>query len=296
MRNKLIKIISVVLLLLIAVLFLTGCQKKDNQNDNFKIVTSFYPIYIMLLNLTTGAQNIELSNMADTNVGCIHDYTLRTEDLKKVQDANAFIINGLGLESFIEKILENNKNINVIDSSEGITDLIKENDSINPHIWTSTKNYIKQVEVIANKLGELNPENKEIYLKNAENYIASINNVKKEYSTKLETLRGKSAICLNESFEYLGKELGMDFITVKTNHEESTMSAEMLSELVNQIKEKNIKYIIIDKNDDTKNAETIQRETGASIYKLDSGLTGSLSKESYIHALKGNYRILLGEE
>ena len=45
-----------------------------------------------------------------------------------------------------------------------------------------------------------------------------------------------------------------------------------------------------------KNAQTLQRETGATIYALDSGLTGSLNKNSYLNSLQGNYRILLGEE
>lgn len=296
MRKRWIKILSVILLCCIAVFTLSGCGKKEEEDTNFKMVTSFYPIYIMLLNITTGANNIELSNMTDVNVGCLHDYTLRTEDLKKVEKADVFIMNGLGLEDFIQKVLETNQDLQVIDSSEGITDLIKEENSTNPHIWTSTQNYIAQVKTIANKLGEINPENKEIYAQNAEEYIASINRIKKEYATKLEALRGKTAICLNESFSYLGKELGMDFITVETNHEESTLSAEMLSSLIEQMKEKNITYIIIDKEDDIKNAQTLQRETGATIYALDSGLTGSLNKNSYLNSLQGNYRILLGEE
>ena len=88
----------------------------------------------------------------------------------------------------------------------------------------------------------------------------------------------------------------MDFITVETNHEESTLSAEMLSSIIEQMKAENITYIILDKDDDMKNAQTLQRETGATIYALDSGLTGSLNKNSYLNSLQGNYRILLGEE
>ena len=279
MGKKWIKIISVILLLCIAVFVLSGCGKKEEENTNFKIVTSFYPMYIMLLNITTGAQNIELSNMTDVNIGCLHDYTLRTEDLKKIDEADVFIMNGLGLEDFIQKVLETNQELQVIDSSEEITE-----------------NYITQVRTIANKLGSLNPENKELYANNAEEYIASINSIKKEYATKVETLRGKKAVCLNESFFYLGKELGMDFITIETNHEESTLSAEMLSSIIEQMKAENITYIILDKDDDMKNAQTLQRETGATIYALDSGLTGSLNKNSYLNSLQGNYRILLGEE
>lgn len=62
--TKLILIISFIIALL---LILTGCTKENNNNENYKIVTSFYPIYIMTYNITDGAKNVELDNMADIN-------------------------------------------------------------------------------------------------------------------------------------------------------------------------------------------------------------------------------------
>ena len=50
-------------------------DKQSQENSNFKIVTSFYPIYIMTLNVTEGANNIELKNMAELNGGCCLLYT-----------------------------------------------------------------------------------------------------------------------------------------------------------------------------------------------------------------------------
>ena len=85
-------------------------SNKDNeqtQTEKFKIVTSFYPIYGMVANLTQNAQNVELTNMTETNVGCLHDYTLTTADMKKIEDADALIQNGLGLEEFVDKIIQN---------------------------------------------------------------------------------------------------------------------------------------------------------------------------------------------
>ena len=80
----------------------------------------------------------------------------------------------------------------------------------------------------------------------------------------------------------------MNFINIPTNHEESTMSAETLKNVINQAKSENIKIIIVDINDDIKNAQTIANETGAKIYALDSALTGNLSKDSYLNSMNGN--------
>ena len=99
-------------------------------------------------------------------------------------------------------------------------------------------------------------------------------------------------MCLNEAFEYMGEELGLELLTVQTDHEESTMSAEMLKNIINTVKEENIEIIIIDKNDNEANAETIANETGAKIYKLNSGLTGNLEKDAYIKQMEENIEIL----
>lgn len=65
--KKLTKLMITIGFIVVLLLTLTGCTKENNDNENYKIVTSFYPIYIMTYNITDGASMIELSNMADTN-------------------------------------------------------------------------------------------------------------------------------------------------------------------------------------------------------------------------------------
>lgn len=279
----------IVVILIIAVLVVVNKSKDEEQeNNNFKIVTSFYPIYVMTANITEGAQNIELVNMTDVNVGCVHNYTITTSDMKKIENADVFIENGLGLEDFSDKILESNKNLQIIDSSENILNLIKEDDETNPHIWTSISNYIAQVENITKELSQKNPENAEIYEANCNDYVQKLTELKLKYDTELQSLNGESAVSLNESFEYLGRDLGLNLITIHTSHEESSISAETLKNVIDTMKQTNSKIIIVDVDDDLKNAQTIANETGAKIYILNSGVTGTLSKDAYISSMNSN--------
>ena len=302
--KKYIKYIVIICLIIImlAVIGFAVSNNKNNRNQNksesgsFKIVTTFYPLYIMASNITQGANNIELVNMADVNVGCVHDYTLTTTDMKKLENANILIENGLGLESFIDKVTSSNKEIQIIDSSENIQNLIKEDDEINPHIWTSISNYILQVENIKKGLCDKNPENAEIYIKNAQEYIKKIEKLKNDYNSRLKKLEGKGAIILNESFEYLAKDLGINATAIHTSHEESSLSAENLKNIINTVKKDDIKIIIVDIDDDLKNAQTIANETGAQIYKLDSGLKGDMDINSYINSMNRNLETLDIEE
>lgn len=288
-------IIAIVVLAIIAVLVILNINKNNRTNKDdeaVKIVTSFYPMYIIAENITDGAENIELLNMADVNVGCLHDYTLTTEDMKKVENADIFIMNGLGMESFIEKILTSNQDMNIIDSSTEAQNVILSEDGVNAHIWTSIDNYILQVKYISKELINKNQENAEVYQKNTDEYVQKLEELKNEFETKLQNLDGKKAICLNEVFGYMGQELGMEMTTIATDHEESTMSADMLSSIIDKVKQENIQIIIIDKNDNKANAETIANETGAKILELNSGMTGELDKDAYINQIRENLNVL----
>ena len=295
MNKKKITIIIVIILAILLVGFIVwkNLNKNNIQDDGkLKIVTSFYPIYIIAQNITEGANNIELENMADVNVGCLHDYTLTTEDMKKVEKADVFVVNGLGMENFIDKVINSNNTMQVIDSSNGIENIIKDDNETNPHIWTNINNYITQVKNISERLQQIDSKNANIYKENEENYINQLEKLEEEYIQKLEGLKGKKVVNLNEAFEYLGQELQMEMTTIETNHEESTMSEEMMSSVIEKMKNENIQMILVDKNDNKTMAETIANETGAKIYELDSGLKGSIEKDAYINMVKYNMEIL----
>ncbi len=287
-----IAFVVIVIVLLLAILNINKNNRENIDDGKIKIVTSFYPMYIIAENITDGAENIELVNMTDVNVGCLHDYTLTTEDMKNVENADIFIANGLGMESFIDKILESNENMYVIDSSTNIENLISDETETNAHIWTNIDNYILQVKNISQGLIAQDEKNATIYEENTNIYVEKLEALRATFLNELEALNGKKAICLNEAFEYMGQELGLDMTTLETNHEESTMSAEMLSSIIDKAKEENIQIIIIDENDNRANAETIANETGATIYVLDSALTGILDKDAYINAMQKNMDLL----
>ena len=141
-------------------------------------------------------------------------------------------------------------------------------------------------------IAKYNTENAEIYNRNADEYIEKIEELNRNYKEELSNLSGKKAICLNEAFSYLARDLNLDIIMVETDHEESTLSADKLKELIKQVKESNIQVIIIGENDNTQNAETIAKETNAKIYKLKTGMGGDYSQDSYLKDMEYNLNVL----
>ncbi|MDO5557315.1 MAG: metal ABC transporter substrate-binding protein [Clostridia bacterium] len=328
MKNKKNIIIGLAIIIVILVIFLVYrnvSRKEKIEGKDFKIVTSFYPVYIMTENITKGAKNIEVVNMADTAVGCIHDYTLTTTDLKKIENADVFIQNGLGLENFTDKVLDTYPGIKVIESAKEIEDMLEaaepyeetlehnhehedveqvegteeddvehhhHEDGVNVHSWISIDRYIVQIKEIAQSLSEVNPENKQVYMDNLERYIVQLNSLKEKYKQAEEKIKGKYIISLNEAFEYFNENIDINIITVETNHERDTFSAEMLKSIIEESKQKNIGVIVVDKDDSLKNAEAIAGETGAKVCTLDSGLTGKNDLMSYIKSMENNLKVL----
>lgn len=293
-RIGIIILVVIVMIITIGIIGKRVGEPKQEGKEQFKIVTTFYPMFIITQNITQGAQNIEVVNMADINTGCLHDYTLSTTDMKKLEKADVIVQNGLGLENFMDKVLSTYSEIQMIDSSKNITSKIEENGETNNHIWTSISNYILQVEEIANRLSQINPENEEVYKRNKESYIKQLKELQERYQTELTNIKGKKAICLNEAFSYLAKEVDLEIISVETNHEESSLSAEKMKELIEMMKNENIKSILVDKEDNLKSAQTLANETGATIYELQSGLTGSVENNSYLQIMGDNLEVLKG--
>lgn len=91
----------------------TSQEDKANSEDKIKIVTSFYPIYIETLNVTKGIDGVVVENMTKPQTGCLHDYQMTPADMKKLENADVFIANGAGMESFLQDVIDNQKNLNL---------------------------------------------------------------------------------------------------------------------------------------------------------------------------------------
>ena len=287
------KVLSIILIILI-IFILTGCNEEKINSENFKITTSFYPMYIIALNLTKDAKNIELNNMTDSSIGCLHNYTLTTNDLKKIQESDILVINGLGLEeNILNTVNKTNSNIKVIDSSDNIDekDIISGN-NVNPHIWTSINLYKNQVETISENLINLDENNREIYVENTQECINKLNELENRENSVKEKIANVEVVVFSESLEYLIKEMNINYSIFSIGHEESGVSSEELGEIIDEINNKNIKTILIDKEDSKAIANSVSAETGATIYEMDSCLTGELDLDSYITKMNSNLDIL----
>lgn len=294
MKFKLAKILS---LLLTTSLLLIGCNKvqdtnniNKNEDNTLNIVTSFYPIYISTLNIVKDIPNVNLTNMTKAQTGCLHDYQLTPQDLKILENADILVINGAGMESFLEDIISQYPNIKIIDASKGLN-LLEDN----THVWVSVSGNIDQVKNIASQLETLNPENKDLYEANTNTYISKLENLKAEMHSELDNLPNRDIITFHEAFPYFAQEFNLNIVGVIEIEPDSEPSAKEIENIISTIKEHNIKALFTEPQYSSRVAQTIANETGASVYELDPIVTGdsnSNAYDDYINKMKENLNVL----
>ena len=285
-------------LLIALCLLLTGCGGTNTagggKDGSFHIVTSFYPMYIATLNITQGIDGVTVTNMTKPQTGCLHDYQLMTEDMKTLEKADAFVINGAGMESFLDKVIKQQKSLKVIDASKGI-DLLKDGDEENPHVWLSVTDAIAQVKNIAEQLKAADPKHADAYEKNAAAYIKKLEALKAEMHAELDTVPNKDIVTFHEAFPYFAKEFGLNIISVVEREPGTEPTPAELQETIEQVKALPVKVLFTEPQYSPSAAETIARETGAKIYTLDPIVTGEANEQAlnaYIDTMKKNMETL----
>lgn len=285
-------------LLAIGSILLAGCgaQPKDAEKaeGGFRIVTSFYPMYIDAINITRGVDGVTVTNMTKPQTGCLHDYQLTTEDMKTLEKADAFIVNGAGMENFLDKVIKAQKGLTVIDASRGIP-LLEEDGEKNPHVWLSISRDIEQVKNIAEQLEEADPAHADAYAANAKAYIEKLTSLQVEMHASLDNVPHKEIVTFHEAFPYFAEEFGLKIIGVIEREPGSEPTPEEMEQTIAQVKQLPVKVLFTEPQYSPSAAETIARETGAKIYELDPVVTGEATPaamDAYLDAMRKNMEVL----
>jgi len=281
---------------------LAGCQgqsgtAKNGHDGKFHIVTSFYPMYIDVINIAGGIDGVEVTNLTEPQTGCLHDYQLTTENMKTLETADAFVINGSGMEQFLDKAMKTQPKLKVIDASK--TDdinLIKDPDGEgNPHVWLSVTYTICQVKAITAQLCDTDPEHADAYRKNALDYLTKLEALRDEMHANLDDLPHKDIVTFHEAFPYLAKQFHLNLVGVIEREPGTEPTPQELEETIEQVKELPVKVLFTEPQYSPAAAETIAHETGASIYTLDPIVTGEATpeaKDDYLNKMRQNMKTL----
>lgn len=281
-------------------------EEKQDNSINLHVLTSFYPVYIAALNVIGDCKGVSLTNLSEPQTGCMHDYQLAPQDMILLSQADLFLVNGGGIENFLAQVADSYPGLTISQASEGL-DLLTEEEGAhgqdhaeethahsdkNAHAWMNTELYGEMVQNIAAVLGSEDPENRERYQNNADQYCAQIQKLTDQIDELREQVEGEPVVILHEAYAYVAEELGMENIYCLNLDEERQISASEAAKVIRQITAHNVKFVFAEELYGQDLGNTLEAETKAEVCYLDTMVRGNYEKESYLAAVQKNIDVL----
>lgn len=314
------KFIGIGLGILMVMMMVLGCAKKENssasgstEGKKLSIVTTIFPAYDWVKQVVGDNKNVDITFLIDKGVD-LHSYQASAADIAKITDSDMFVFVGGESDGWAEDIVKENPNLKYISMVDSIgkaalgEELVEgmqkeegeeeEECAIDEHVWLSLENAKTIVGAIEAKLEEIDPDNKGNYEKNANDYIAKLDALDKEYKDTLSNIQDKTILVGDRfPFRYLVNEYGIKYYAAfKGCDAGSEASFETVKFLANKMDELKLsKIFIIDgsKGDLAKTIVDNTKDKNAKILVLDSmQSTKSSDNANYIDVMKKNLEVL----
>lgn len=248
-------------------------QFKKTNTSKLQIMSSFYPLREFSQNV--GKEKVDVKLLVPVGVEP-HDWEPTIKDVQQMQKSDLIIINGIGFESWVDKLNEMNYQGVIVDTSNGIViknvdeESTQENDSESgdPHIWLNPVFAKIQVQNIANAFSNSDPENRQYYQENAANYINKLDLLDSKIHNELSGCN-HDFIAFHHAFSYFADEYNLTQHTIIPSyapHAEPT--AKTLENVINKAKQLNLKVIFTEETVDPKTSQVIANEIGGKILVL----------------------------
>ncbi|WP_413544653.1 metal ABC transporter substrate-binding protein [Candidatus Symbiopectobacterium sp. NZEC135] len=237
-----------------------------NAKDKLKVVTTFTIIQDIAQNIAGEAAIVE----SITKPGAeIHDYQPTPRDIVKAQSADLILWNGLNLERWFSRFFENIKDVPAITVTEGITPLpIREgayNGNPNPHAWMSPSNALIYVENIRKGLVQYDPDNAEIYNRNAKAYAEKITALDAPLRERLARIpeAQRWLVTSEGAFSYLTTDYQFNEVYLWPINADEQGSPQQVRRVIDTVREKHIPVVFSESTISDKPAKQVSKETGA---------------------------------
>ncbi len=321
------KLLSLILVAALSLTLLAGCgasSKRTETSEKLSIVTTIFPEYDWVREITNGVDNVDITMLLDKGVD-LHSFQPSADDIVKVASCDMFIYVGGESDEWVEDALAEatNKDMTVINLLEVLGDLVKEEELVegmegeeeeeegeeeeeegpeyDEHVWLSLKSTAVICQNIADELGKKDQANKATYDKNVSAYIKALGSLDKEYADAVSGAL-KSTILFGDRFpfRYMVDDYGLNYYAAFVGcSAESEASFETIKFLADKVDELSLGAILQIESADGKIAETIKetsKDKNQQILTMDSmqSVTAKDVAEGakYIDIMRSNLEVL----
>ncbi len=260
------------------------------------------PYYSFAKNIV--GDKMDLISIVPENINS-HNYDPTPQDIKRLDKCDIVILNGIGHDEYVEKILKvsNNKKIKKIYANKNVIPMSSNeeehcnhhdekghNHAINEHTFISVTQSIIQINYIAEELSKIDPKNRSVYKKNALEYTTKLRKMLLEYKLEIKDIDiSKIKIATTHSaYDYLLAEFGLQVSLIVENSALHPLTAVDLKNAITKIKKEKINILFDEEKSNGKNAEIIKKQTGVYIGQLNHLTKGKYTKTIFENFISSN--------
>ncbi len=287
------------LLVAISIIFFPTLGGAQTAEHKIKIVASFSILGDWAKQI--GGESVEVRTIVGPNSDA-HVFQPTPETLKMLVDADIVIINGLGFEGWIERLIASSGFKGpVIVASQGITPRMdQDGNSIDPHAWHSVSMAKIYVHNIAEALGKHDPDPKHVakYEERAQIYMQQLDNLDQWIQQVIQTTpeERRKIITAHDGFQYFSLAYGVVFLAPQGLSTESEPTATQVASLIKQIRQQGIHTLFIENMANPRLIQQIANETGIRV--LGPLYSDALSEvdepaDTYLNMMKHNVTLMV---
>lgn len=262
--------------------------------EQLNVVASFSILADFVRNV--GGDRIDLTTLVGPD-GDVHVYTPAPSDAKRIADAKLVIVNGLGLEGWLPRLVQSSGGkAQVVTVSAGIAPR-KLGSAADPHAWQSVPNAKIYVTDIAKALAAADPDDAEFFQARAKAYLDKLETLDREVRQAVAKIppERRKVISTHNAFGYFSAEYGVQFIAPLGVSTETEPSARDIAAIIGQIKAQKIPAVFLENISDDRLIRRIAAETGSKVggTLISDGLTGEKGPApTYIDMVRHNIKAL----
>jgi zinc/manganese transport system substrate-binding protein len=265
-----------------------------HAQEPLNVVASFSIIGDFVRNV--GGDRISVTTLVGPN-GDVHVYTPAPADARKIADAKLLVVNGLGLEGWLPRLVQSSGSRAVIvTATDGIQPL-RIDQAADPHAWQSVVDARIYIANIRDALVTADPADAAVFRANAAGYLAKLDALDREVRSSVAQIppERRKVISTHNAFGYFAAAYGIEFIAPLGVSTESEASARDLAGIITQIRTQKIPAVFLENISDVRLIRRISAETGARIG--GTLFSDSLSDEkgdapTYIELVRHNIKAL----
>jgi len=262
--------------------------------EPLKVVATFSILGDLVRNV--GGKAVEVTTLVGPDSD-VHVYSPTPADAKKVVDAKLIVVNGLGFEGWLPRLVQSSgSKAMIVTASNGITPIRLGTDA-DPHAWQSVNNAKIYVANISAALASADPAAADQVMANTQGYLAKLDALDREVRDAVAKLPPgrRKVISTHNAFGYFAAAYGIEFIAPLGVSTESEPSARDLARIITQIKQAKIPAVFLENITDPRLMQRISAETGAKVggTLYSDGLTGEKGDApTYIDMVRHNIKAL----